>query len=98
TLLRVTIESRTATAVRPNAGSTTVVHASATRVSAWAGASRTPDRLTSGCDPISRTPAAMLLSARTLTESSEKPSAVTSFPANTRDRLRDRVRTVFHVP
>src|SRR5262249_39431709 len=98
TLPRVAIERSTATAVSPKLGSTTVAHANATRLSAWEGASSTPDRLISGCDPISSTPAATLLSASMLTESREKPSAVTTFPANTSDRLRERVSTVFHVP
>ena len=40
----------------------------------------------------------MLLTARTETAMAEKASAVTTLPANTSARLRDRVSTVDQVP
>ena len=57
-----------------------------------------PDRLMSGWGPTTSTPAATLLTARTATASEEKPSAVSTFPANTSPRLRERVSTVVQVP
>ena len=97
-LLRVTIEMSTASAVKPKTGGSTDTHASATRAVACPGGSRTPDRLIRGCRPTTRAPAATLLVARIATAAAEKPSAVSTFPANISPRLRDRVSTVVHVP
>ena len=97
-LLRVATDSSTATPVKPSAGGSTDAHASATRTSACGGGSSAPDRLMSGCGPMTSTPAATLLTARAATASKEKPSAVSTFPANTSARLRERVSTVVQVP
>src|SRR5438552_7847880 len=46
---------------------------------------------------MATTPAARLLTANAATASEEKPSAVSTFPANTSLRLQERVSTVVHV-
>ena len=56
------------------------------------------NRPTSGWDPMTSTPAITLLTAKAATASKEKPSAVSTFPANTSARLQERVSTVVQVP
>src|SRR4051794_3186377 len=98
TVLRVTTDNTTASAVNANTGGTTDAHAAAVRSNASAGASRIPDRSIKGWRPITSTPAAMLAAPSTATTTSENMSAATTFPANTSPRVRDRVSTVVHVP
>src|SRR5215470_17654657 len=97
-LLRAATDTRTATAVMPTIAGSTEIHASVTRISASGAAISVPDKLTSGVDPITSSPAAALLTARTNVASSENPNAAATFPANTSERPQERVRIVFHVP
>ena len=63
-----------------------------------AGRNQQAGQIDDRLSPDDERPAATLLTARADTASNEKTSAVSTFPANTSTRLRERVSTVFHVP